>query len=144
MVPVGGAIIAGFDSGFVSEIAKTYPGKCFFEPIYLFIFVSGRIIFQDVQPITSCPERHWTFSLQNSDFFIIIFLMKIITEDGMNFLSVFFKSMNNHLVEQYKNIANGRTNRRSFESCTRRSTHENNGYTDSKLLMLRPCFLIGY
>uniref|UniRef100_A0A8C4NM93 O-phosphoseryl-tRNA(Sec) selenium transferase n=1 Tax=Eptatretus burgeri TaxID=7764 RepID=A0A8C4NM93_EPTBU len=27
MVPVGGAIIAGFDSGFVSEIAKTYPGR---------------------------------------------------------------------------------------------------------------------
>uniref|UniRef100_UPI00358EDA67 O-phosphoseryl-tRNA(Sec) selenium transferase-like n=1 Tax=Myxine glutinosa TaxID=7769 RepID=UPI00358EDA67 len=27
MVPVGGAIIAGFDSGFVSEVAKTYPGR---------------------------------------------------------------------------------------------------------------------
>jgi O-phospho-L-seryl-tRNASec:L-selenocysteinyl-tRNA synthase len=27
MVPVGGAIIAGFDDGFIDTISKTYPGK---------------------------------------------------------------------------------------------------------------------
>lgn len=26
MVPVGGAIIAGFDEDFIKEISKTYPG----------------------------------------------------------------------------------------------------------------------
>lgn len=28
MVPVGGAIIAGFDEAFINEISKMYPGKC--------------------------------------------------------------------------------------------------------------------
>ena len=27
MVPVGGAIIAGFDDSFIDTISKTYPGK---------------------------------------------------------------------------------------------------------------------
>lgn len=27
MVPVGGAIIAGFDDGFIDTIGKTYPGE---------------------------------------------------------------------------------------------------------------------
>lgn len=27
MVPVGGAIIAGFDASFIQEISKMYPGK---------------------------------------------------------------------------------------------------------------------
>ena len=27
MVPVGGAIIAGFDDSFIDAISKTYPGK---------------------------------------------------------------------------------------------------------------------
>ena len=27
MVPVGGAIIAGFDNTFIDNIGKTYPGK---------------------------------------------------------------------------------------------------------------------
>ena len=30
MVPVGGAIIAGFDKNFIEEIGKMYPGKEFF------------------------------------------------------------------------------------------------------------------
>lgn len=28
MVPVGGAIIAGFDKEFIKDISKMYPGKC--------------------------------------------------------------------------------------------------------------------
>lgn len=28
MVPVGGAIIAGFDEPFIQEISKMYPGEC--------------------------------------------------------------------------------------------------------------------
>lgn len=34
MVPVGGAIIAGFNESFIQEISKMYPGKqiiCFSE-----------------------------------------------------------------------------------------------------------------
>lgn len=29
LVPVGGAIIAGFDKGFVERISKMYPGKSY-------------------------------------------------------------------------------------------------------------------
>lgn len=29
MVPVGGAIIAGFNDSFIKEISKMYPGKLF-------------------------------------------------------------------------------------------------------------------
>lgn len=28
LVPVGGAVIAGFDEAFIQEISRTYPGEC--------------------------------------------------------------------------------------------------------------------
>jgi len=30
LVPVGGAIVAGFDANFIDAVSKTYPGKFFF------------------------------------------------------------------------------------------------------------------
>lgn len=37
MVPVGGAIIAGFDESFIQEISKMYPGEWMFIYIYIFL-----------------------------------------------------------------------------------------------------------
>lgn len=40
MVPVGGAIIAGFDEAFIQEISKMYPGECVCVSVLTFLPVS--------------------------------------------------------------------------------------------------------
>ena len=47
MVPVGGAIVAGFDKDWVAAISKTYPGRASATPtIDVFITLVGRIMYR--------------------------------------------------------------------------------------------------
>lgn len=40
LVPVGGAIVAGFDENFIDAVSKTYPGKFCYWATVQFIFTT--------------------------------------------------------------------------------------------------------
>lgn len=68
MVPVGGAIIAGFDETFIQEISRMYPGECAmtFDPPHIkAVVVAGvdqrRPSSSSVQ-VERRPRRPWTSS----------------------------------------------------------------------------------
>ena len=65
MVPVGGAIVAGFDKDWVAAISKTYPGRASATPtIDVFITLVGRIMYTTF--ITLLPTVPAYFYLRRS------------------------------------------------------------------------------
>lgn len=58
MVPVGGAVIAGFDSSFIQQVGKMYPGKqlLMLEIIRILQSVKEKnILYKFILSIELCP-----------------------------------------------------------------------------------------